>query len=116
MSQYKRLTRDLRLIISTMRLQPTYQYRIAEQIGVSQSAVSQELSRNSVDGRYDYEKADSLAKSRQKRPKPVLDSLKVQKFIESKLRDRRSPEQISKLALREGLKVSKSSIYSTPLN
>ena len=112
MSQYKRLTRDSRLVISTMRLQRTYQYRIAEQIGVSQSALSQELSRNSIHGIYDHEKADLLAKSRKKRTKPVLGNPKIQKFVKEKLTERKSPEQISRLALEEGMQVSRSSIYN----
>ena len=112
MSQYKRLTRDSRLVISTMRLQPTYQYRIAEQIGVSQSAVSQELSRNSVHGIYDHEKADLLAKARKKRTKTVLGNSKIQEFVKEKLKERKSPEQISRLALRGGIQVSRSSIYN----
>ena len=112
MSQYKRLTRDSRLVISTMRLQPTYQYRIAEQIGVSQSAVSQELSRNSVHGIYDHEKADLLAKARKKRTKTVLGNSKIQEFVKEKLKERKSPEQISRLALEEGMQVSRSSIYN----
>ena len=95
-----------------MRLQRTYQYRIAEQIGVSQSAVSQELSRNSVHGIYDHEKADLLAKAKKKRTKTVLGNSKIQEFVKEKLKERKSPEQISRLALRGGIQVSRSSIYN----
>lgn len=113
MSTYKRLTRDDRIKIASMRLFNPNQYRIAEQIGCSQSAISQELSRNSIEGVYDFHKAQDLTKSRKKeRIKPTLGDPKILDFIKQKLIKRRSPEQISKLAEEEGLVVKKSSIYN----
>jgi len=71
-----------------------YQRTIAEQLGFSQSAISQELARNSVDGIYNPEKAQELANSRKiQRNKPVLGDLEIQEFIKEELKKRRSPEQ-----------------------
>jgi transposase, IS30 family len=113
MSPYKRLTRDDRLKIASMRLFNPHQYRIAEQIGCTQSAISQEISRNSVDGVYNFQKAEDLTKSRKKeRKKTVFGNPKILNFIKQELQKRRSPEQISKLAEKEGLQVKKSSIYN----
>jgi transposase, IS30 family len=113
MSQYKRLTQEKRQDIALMLIFKPYQYRIAEQIGCTQSAISQELSRNLSKDGYDALKAQNLADSRRRSyDKPVLDDLKIQNFIEEELKKRRSPMQISKLAERKGFKVSKSSIYN----
>lgn len=113
MSQYKRLTLEKRQNIALMLIFKPHQYRIAEQIGCSQSAISQELARNSNESGYDAKKAQELANSRRRNyEKPVLDDQKIQSFIKDELIKRRSPMQISKLAEREGLRISKSSIYN----
>jgi IS30 family transposase len=73
MSTYQCLTRDDRLKIASMRLFSPHQYRIAEQIGCSQSAISQDIARNSVDGIYDFKKAQELSNTRKiERSKPIL--------------------------------------------
>ena len=112
MSTYQRLTLEKRRNIALiMHLQP-YQRTIAEQLGFSQSAISQELARNLVDGIYNPEKAQELANSRKiQRNKPVLGDLEIQEFIKEELKKRRSPEQIARLAKRAGLQVSRSAIY-----
>lgn len=113
MSTYTRLTRDDRLKIASMRLFSPNQYRIAEQIGCTQSAISQEIARNSVNGAYDFKKAQELADSRRsQRSKPILGDKENEDFIIQELKRRRSPEQISKLAKRVGKQISKSSIYN----
>jgi IS30 family transposase len=113
MSTYKRLTLEKRRNIALIMHFKPYQRTIAEKLGFSQSAISQELARNSIAGIYDPNKAQELADSRKiQREKPVLDDPKVQKFIIQELKRRRSPEQISRLAKREGLQVSRSSIYN----
>jgi len=113
MSTYTRLTRDDRLKIASMRLFSPHQYRIAEQIGCSQSTISQEIARNSINGAYDFKKAQDLADSRKsQRSKPILGDKEIKDFIIQELKLRRSPEQISKLAKRSGKQVSKSSIYN----
>jgi len=113
MSQHKRLTLEKRVIIASIRLFDTYQYRISEQLGCTQSAISQELKRNSINGKYDYKKAQELADSRRRSyTKTVLDDPKIKNFIESELKKRRSPQQISILAKQNKLEVSKSSIYN----
>jgi len=77
-----------------MQILVFYQRTIAEQLGFSQSAISQELARNSVDGIYNPEKAQELANSRKiQRNKPVLGDLEIQEFIKEELKKRRSPEQ-----------------------
>lgn len=113
MSPYKRLTPENRLTIAAMRLFNPHQYRIAEQIGCSQSAISQEIARNSIEGKYKPQEAQEKANSRKvERKKPTLNDPKIQEFIEKELKQRRSPVQIAKLAEREGLIVKKTSIYT----
>jgi IS30 family transposase len=88
-------------------------YRIAEQVGCSQSAISQEIARNSINGVYDFKKAQELADSRiSQRSKPILGDKGIQEFIIKELKQRRSPEQISRLAERQGIQEGKSSIYN----
>lgn len=112
MNSYKRLTRDDRLTIAIMIQFATFQQRMAEQIGCSQSTISQELARNSIDGEYDPQSAQYLADSRKiQRSKPVLNDKETMDFIKQELKLRRSPEQIAKLAKRKGIQVGKSSIY-----
>ena len=113
MSQYERFTQEKRLIVASMLIFNPHQYRIAQQIKCSQSAISQELSRNSVKNVYDPKKAQELADSRRRTYKKiVLDDPKIKNFIEAELKRRRSPQQISILAKQNGLQVSKSSIYN----
>lgn len=113
MSTYRRLSREDRLKIASMRLFSPNQYRIAEQIGCTQSAISQEIARNSVGGIYDFNKAQELTDSRKiQRVKPVLGDSETISFIKTELQKRRSPEQIAKLAEQKGLQVKKSSIYN----
>lgn len=113
MNTYRRLSREDRLKIASMRLFSPNQYRIAEQLGCTQSAISQEIARNSVDGIYDFQKAQNLAESRKvQRIQSVLGDRKTINFVRGELEKRRSPEQIAKLAKREGIEVGKSSIYN----
>lgn len=113
MSQYNRLTQEKRLIVASMLIFNPHQYRIAQQLGCSQSAISQEIKRNSINGHYDPKKAQELADSRRRNyQKTVLDDSKIKNFIEIELKKRRSPQQISILAKQNGLEVSKSSIYN----
>lgn len=113
MSQYKRITQEDRIKIAVMLYLKTYQKHIAKHLGVSQSAISQEIIRNSVKGVYDPKKAQENTKSRKKqRTKPVLGDKENQNFIIDELKKRRSPEQISKLAERENKEIKKSSIYN----
>lgn len=113
MNQYKRLTLEKRQNIVLIKHFKPFQRTIAEKLGFSQSAISQELARNSMNGIYDANKAQELANSRKiQREKPVLDDPKIQKFITDEFIKRRSPVQISKLAKREGIQVGKTSIYT----
>ena len=113
MNQYKRLSLEKRQNIALIMHFKPYQRTIAEHMGFSQSAISQELDRNSINGIYDANKAQDLANSRKiQREKPVLNDSKIQKFITDELIKRRSPVQISKLAKREGIQVGKTSIYT----
>lgn len=113
MNSYKRLTRENRLLIASMRLFSPNQYRISQQIGCSQSAISQEIARNSINGVYDFEKAQKLADSRiVKRKQRVLGDIRITDFVKNELQKRRSPSQIAVLAQKIGLQVKKSSIYN----
>lgn len=113
MNPYKRLTHDDRIKIAVMLHLKTYQKHIAKHLGVSQSAISQEIARNTANGIYDPKQAQEKAKSRKnRRTKPVLNDIENQNFIKKELEKRRSPEQISKLAEKSGLQIKKSSIYN----
>lgn len=115
MSPYKRLTLEARALISAMRSIPILQKRMAEHLGYSEAAISQELKRNSnIKGYYNHQEAQNQTKLRQKRKykKPVQDSAVVQEFVLKHLKDRRSPKQIEIMARRKNLQVSKSTIYN----
>jgi transposase, IS30 family len=113
MSPYERFTREKREILAVMNNLDTHQYRMSEQLGFSQAAISQELKRNSINSVYDAKNAQELSESRkQRKQKPTLDDFEISNFIKKHLLERRSPEQISKLARKKGLKISRSSIYN----
>jgi IS30 family transposase len=112
MNQYKRLTQEDRVIIAVMRNLKTNQYRIAEEVKVTQSAISQELSRNLRFGVYDANESHRKTLLRKGRKKKVLDDVNIREFVLEKLKQRRSPQQISVMAEKEkGYSISKSTIY-----
>ncbi len=113
MNPYKRFTLEKRRDLALMLVFNPHQYRIAEHIGCTQSAISQEISRNSTFKGYDANKAQEAAESRRRNyAKPVLGDKEKLSFIEEELKKRRSPVQISELADRKDMEISKSSIYN----
>jgi transposase, IS30 family len=95
---YHHLTYEQRCQIEALKKSGMSDLKISIAIGVSKSSLSRELSRNSVNGRYDSKEAQKLSESRRqesaryrkKMTKECID------FIEDKLiKARWSPEQIS---------------------
>lgn len=111
--KYRRLCAEDRKVINNMNQAGSTQAEIGQAIGFSQSTISKELSRNSGKRGYRSRQADQIAKKRQRekltRPRVVIGKIKEQ--VESRLRRKYSPDQISKSLAKEGVKVSHESIY-----
>lgn len=110
---YQQLTYEQRCQISALKKSGFSQRKIAENIGINQSTVSRELSRNTGEKGYRHKQAQM--KSTQRRSEACRPSKMTADFIaliESKLRIEWSPEQISGWLLteREEL-ISHESIY-----
>ena len=97
MAGYRRLTAEDRCQIYALNKQGGTQQQIAEHLGVSQSAVSRELRRNSGGRGYRFQQAQEKASARQAaRSKPRKLTKALRRRIEIKLRTARwSPEQVS---------------------
>ena len=102
MKLYKQLTYEQRCQIYALNKRDMSQQDIADAVGVSQPTISRELRRNAGERGYRYKQAQS--KSHQRR----IDATKAIKMtdgmirlIESKLREKWSPEQISGWLLEE---------------
>ena len=110
---YHRLREEDRNIIYRMRKAGHNQQDIAYALGVSQSAVSKELSRNCGKRGYRPQQAHRKAIDRQatkrKRDSVIVDDLENE--ICQRLRFKHSPEQIHLRLKSEGLHVSHESIY-----
>lgn len=96
MATYKRLTLAQRYQIQTLYQQHQTQVQIAQQIGVSQSTVSRELSSQDAcrpDQTYDPQQAQHrAAKAKKRTPYKLKGTLLI--TVLARLRDRLSPEQI----------------------
>lgn len=104
-----------RIRITEMLACNTPQWRIAERIGCSPSAISQELNRNrKPNGDYCYEYAEYQARNRRQiRFKTTLKDPEVINFVIEQLKVfKRSPSQIASLAKAKNIQVSKSSVYN----
>lgn len=96
-----------------------YSYRdVAISLGRSVSTISDEIKLNSVNGKYDPDKAQHKAYVRRKyskfQGKKIVDNSELQDFVEKKLYDDQSPENISKRIKKHEKRlptVSKDSIY-----
>lgn len=112
-NKYHRLCAEDRKVIANMKQAGKKQIEIAQAIGFSQSVISKELSRNHGKRGYRPAQAERLAKERKsgKRTRPkVMDGI-IKDEVDSRLRRKHSPDQVSKaLALRD-LKVSHETIY-----
>lgn len=111
--QYQQLTYEQRCQIYALKKTGLSQRAIAEAIGVNQSTISRELSRNSGGRGYRYKQAQEKAVERRRaacqviKMTPALTSL-----IESKLRLEWSPEQVSGwLKTNRNILISHESIY-----
>ncbi len=113
MPQYRRITQDDRCQIYALHKQGCCQQQIADHLGVSQSAVSRELSRNRGQRGYRLKQAQAKSVARQqvhRRPRKLTSP--VRRKIEAKLRQARwSPEQISGWLKQRKIALSHERIY-----
>lgn len=111
----KHLTVEQRYAVSLLSAQGKTQKEIAEAIGKSKSTVSRELSRNcdGRSGKYNYELAHRKYRKRmEEKPKKIRFTGQVKIFVESKIREDLSPEQIVGTAKKENVRcVSHERIY-----
>jgi IS30 family transposase len=110
---YRRLREEDRYIIHRMRKAGNKQYDISLALGVSQSAVSKELSRNRGKRGYRPQQAHNKSVERQaakkKRAKTIAGEL--EKEVCRRLKIKHSPEQIHLRLKPKGVYVSHESIY-----
>ena len=113
MRKYRRITLEDRCQIHALNRQGSSQQQIAGVLGISQSAVSRELSRNRGQRGYRFKQAQEKADARQvvrRKPRKLTKSLR--RRIERKLREERwSPEQISGWLGKQGVSLSHECIY-----
>jgi len=113
MKTYSQLTYEQRCQISILIKIDTSQQVIADMVGVSQPTISRELKRNT--GQRGYREKQAQTKSntrRQKAEKPIKMAPDMIVLIESKLKTKWSPEQISCWIFEEkGLRISYETIY-----
>jgi len=113
MSNYKQLTYELRCQIYALKKTEMTQQEMADVVGVSQATISRELKRNTGGSGYRFSQAQR--KTQERRGKAVTATKMTPTMItlvESKLRDKLSPEQISGWLLEEeGELLSHETIY-----
>jgi transposase, IS30 family len=96
---YSHVKKAERLEIAIL-LKKGYSYSdIANALGRGKSTISEEISNNKVRGKYDPLKADQKAKTRRKNSKyqgmKIASHLKLRDYVEEKIRDDWSPEEIA---------------------
>jgi len=113
MRSYQQLTYEQRCQISVLKKRDFSQRNIAKAVGVSQSTVSRELSRNTGERGYRHKQAQEKTMQRRNAASKATKMTAVLiKLIESKLRIEWSPEQISGWLLAEqDILISHDSIY-----
>jgi IS30 family transposase len=113
MKSYSQLTYEQRCQISVLKKTGNTQQEIADATGVSQSAISRELKRNTSQRGYRHKKAQTLSQLRRKEAvKSVKMTLEMTELIEAKLKEKWSPEQISGwLREEKGEQISYETIY-----
>ena len=91
------LSYDEREMIAKLRFDGFGISGIAVILGRSKSTISEELNRNSRNGRYNPVIAEALARRRKSRPRVMdkMDYLKIREYVENGLKKQWSPEQIS---------------------
>jgi len=96
MSDYKQLTYELRCQIYALKKTDMTQQEMADAVGVSQATISRELKRNTGGNGYRFAQAQRKAEERRAQAsKATKMTPSLVALIESKLRDKLSPEQIS---------------------
>lgn len=111
---YKHLTSEQRYTLDVLLKQKTQKKIIAASIGVSESTISREIRRNGgVRGGYGWRRAQELSDMRKER---LPGNRSVQEWVWRKIdafltQEQWSPEQISGVLLREGIRVSHETIY-----
>ena len=109
--KYRRLTYDDRRVIENMCKAKKTQSEIANAIGVSQSTISRELSRNRVEGVYTHGRAFMRTYLRLLlKPKRYLIGEKEADILETFLKKKWSPETISSVCFEK--KISHQTIYN----
>jgi len=97
--KYKHIRRAERTEISFLLKRAYSQRDIAEMLERSVSSISEEISKNSVDGIYDPDKADRKAYARRWLSKhegmKVAEDIQLRNYVEEKLQEDWSPEQIA---------------------
>lgn len=113
MGCYQQLAYEQRCQITVLKKRGYSQQEIARSVGVSQSTISRELRRNTGERGYRYKQAQKKAERRRKEAsKATKMTLGMIAIIESKLRIKWSPEQISGWLLNEQEElISPESIY-----
>jgi IS30 family transposase len=113
MRTFKQLTYEQRCQIYAQKKSGMTQQIIGDMIGVSQSAISRELKRNSGERGYRYKQAQRVSDERRsKASKYIKMTPNMIKLLDLKLREKLSPEQISGWLLRErGEHLSHETIY-----
>lgn len=111
--KYKQLTREQRYAISLGIKEGKSQKAIAQQIGVSASTVSREISRNKSHRVYSYSLADEMARERRER---LPGNRKIVGDIEKEalrllMEEDWSPMQISGYLKRKGYHISHETLY-----
>lgn len=113
MGCYQQLAYEQRCQITVLKKRGYSQQEIARSVGVSQSTISRELRRNTGERGYRYKQAQKKAERRRKEAsKATKMTLGMIAIIESKLRIKWSPEQISGWLLNEQEElISPESVY-----
>lgn len=113
MKNYKQLTYEQRCQISALKKSGMTQGGIAEIINVDQSTISRELSRNMGERGYRHKQAQHKSGERRRTAaKAIKMTPDMIKLIESKLREKLSPDQISGwLLVERGERLSYETIY-----
>jgi len=113
MSNYKQLTYELRCQIEVLKKSGFKQGEIADAVGVSQSTISREFSRNTGLRGYRHKQAQAKADERRRGAhKAIKMTDEVVDLIENQLREQWSPEQVSGwLNETHGMSLSHERIY-----
>lgn len=102
MSKYQQLAYEQRCQIKALKESGLSQTGIARVVGVNQSTISRELARNTGQRGYRHKQAQRLATERRQQARKALKMTpEMIERVESKLREKWSPEQISGWLLKE---------------